>query len=138
MIKVKGSDFVDSKFVRSKVIGVNWIEAAWDTSGFLRTLNFDDCTVNFSIFLGLSLKEMVLKNCIAHEADFSEADLTKADCRNTDFAKSRFIQTNLTETNFVGATNYWIDARINTLKKTRFSLPEAESLLHSLDIILEE
>ena len=33
---------------------------------------------------------------------------------------------------------YNIPGQINVLKKTRFSLPEAMSLLHSLDIVLEE
>jgi uncharacterized protein YjbI with pentapeptide repeats len=136
MMKVKDCSFVETEFKRSKVIGVNWMEAAWDTAGFLRALSFDDCIINFSIFFGLTLKEIVIKDCIVLEADFTEADLTKADCRGTDFAKSRFMQTNLTGADFVGAKNYTIDARINTLKKTRFSLPEAENLLHSLDIVL--
>jgi len=138
MVKVKGSSFVQTKFEGSKVMGVNWMEAAWDTAGFLRALSFEDCTINFSTFFGLQLKEIVIKGCTALEADFTEADMTKADCRNTDFAKCRFMQTNLTEADFVGAKNYAIDARINTLKKTKFSLPEAESLLHSLDIVLVE
>lgn len=136
MMKVKGCSFVEAEIKLSKVIGVNWIEAAWDTAGFLRALSFEDCAINLSTFFGLHLKEIVIKDCTALEADFSEADMTKADCRNTDFAKCRFIQTNLTGADFVGAKNYMIDARINTLKKTKFSLPEAESLLHSLDIIL--
>jgi fluoroquinolone resistance protein len=138
MMKVKGCTFVETKFEGSKVMGVNWMEAAWDTAGFLRALSFEDCTINFSTFFGLHLKEIVIKDCTALEADFSEADMTKADCRNTDFAKSRFKQTDLTRADFVGAKNYTIDARINTLKKTKFSLPEAESLLHSLDIVLVE
>lgn len=138
MMKVKGCSFVETKFEGSKVMGVNWMEAAWDTTGFLRALSFEDCTINFSTFFGLHLKEIVIKGCNALEVDFSETDMTKADCRNTDFARSRFKQTNLTEADFVEARNYSIDARINTLKKTRFSLPEAESLLHSLDIILVE
>jgi uncharacterized protein YjbI with pentapeptide repeats len=136
MMKVPGCSFVETRFERSKVMGVNWVEAAWDTAGFLRPLSFEGCTINFSIFFGLHLKEIVIKDCTALEIDFSEADLTKADCRNTDFAKCRFVQTNLTEADFVGAKNYAIDARINTLKKTKFSLPEAENLLHSLDIVL--
>jgi fluoroquinolone resistance protein len=136
MVKVKGCSFVETAFKHCKVIGVNWMDAAWDTAGFLRALNFEECTLNFSIFLGLALKEVIIKDCTALEADFTEANLTKADCRGTDFAKCRFIQTNLTEADFVGAKNYAIDSRINTLKKTRFSLPEAEALLHSLDIVL--
>jgi fluoroquinolone resistance protein len=56
----------------------------------------------------------------------------------TDFSNSRFQHTNLTEADFTGATNYAIAASLNTLKKTKFSLPEAMSLLYSLDIILTE
>jgi fluoroquinolone resistance protein len=138
MMKVPGCSFVETTFKHCKVIGVNWMEAAWDTAGFLRALSFEDCTIDFSIFFGLALKEIVIKDCTALEVDFTEADLTKADCRGTDFAKSRFTHTNLTEADFVGAKNYAIDARINTLKKTRFSLPEAQNLLHSLDIVLVE
>lgn len=38
--------------------------------------------------------------------------------------------------NFIGARNYAIDPTQNTLKKAKFSLPEAMSLLRSLDIEL--
>ena len=51
---------------------------------------------------------------------------------------SRFNHTNLTEADFSDATHYNISAVDNTLKKTRFSLPEAISLLYSLDIILKD
>ena len=51
--------------------------------------------------------------------------------------KSVFYRTNLTEANFRHAYNYAIDFRSNMLKKTKFSLPEATSLLGGLDIILE-
>jgi fluoroquinolone resistance protein len=79
---------------------------------------------------------VTLRKCIAREVSFEEADLTKADCRGTDFSGSRFNHTNLTEADFTGALNYAISPSDNTLKKTRFSLPEAMSLLHALDIVL--
>lgn len=44
----------------------------------------------------------------------------------------------LSETDFSGAVNYTIDAGQNKLHKTRFTLPEAITLLHALDIILED
>ena len=43
----------------------------------------------------------------------------------------------IVDANFVRAFHYAIDFRNNFLKKTKFSLPEAVSLLQSLDIILE-
>ena len=76
-------------------------------------------------------------NCEAKEVDFIETDLTGGVFTGTDFEGSRFFKTNLTNADFKGARNYMIDARNNTLKKTKFSLPEALSLLNGLDIIIE-
>lgn len=75
--------------------------------------------------------------CEAIEVDFTEADLNHGDFQYTDFEKSIFFKTNLSCTNFQQAKNYLIDVRNNTLKKARFSLPEALSLLFSLDIVID-
>ncbi len=75
--------------------------------------------------------------CEAKEVDFTETDLSHSDLKGTDFEKSRFFKTNLAYADFKGARNYYIDARVNTLKQTKFSLPEALSLLNGLDIILD-
>jgi uncharacterized protein YjbI with pentapeptide repeats len=96
------------------------------------------CVVNYSTFMGLNLKKINLSKCIAREVSFEETNLTQANCRFTDFENSRFIRTNLTEADFTGAKNYSIAASLNTLKKTRFSLPEAMSLLYNLDIHLTD
>jgi len=72
------------------------------------------------------------------EVEFGEADLSRADLRRTDLIKAHFFHTDLTETDFRDARNYDINAVVNTLHKTRFTLPEAISLLHSLDIILDD
>ena len=75
--------------------------------------------------------------CEAKEIDFIETDLSDGDFKNTDFEKSLFFKANLTDADFRGASNYSIDIKTNILKRTRFSLPEALSLLESLDIIIE-
>jgi uncharacterized protein YjbI with pentapeptide repeats len=74
--------------------------------------------------------------CVAKGVDFADADLSQADCGHTDFGESRFLHTDLTEADFVGATNYAIAPNLNVLKRTKFSLPEAMSLLYGLEIIL--
>jgi uncharacterized protein YjbI with pentapeptide repeats len=81
---------------------------------------------------------MTLTRCTARDVDFAEANLTGANCSHTDFAESRFFHTNMTDADFRHATNYAIPANLNTLKKTKFSMPEALTLLYSLDIILSE
>lgn len=138
LVQVTGSSFTATKFHDSQLIGVNWTEADWNSRGFLKAVDFSNCVINYSTFMGLKLKDMNISGCIAKEVDFTDADLTKANFRNTDLTSSRFLNTNLTEADFMGATNYAIAANLNILKKTKFSLPEAMSLLYSLDIILSE
>lgn len=138
LMKVKNCTFSEVEFESTKVVGVNWMEAMWGKNNLLGSINFTGCTLNYSTFIGLMLRKMTLTRCLAKDVDFAEADLTQANCVGTDFTDSRFHHTNLTEANFTDATHYNISATHNTLKKTRFSLPEAVSLLHSLDIVLIE
>jgi uncharacterized protein YjbI with pentapeptide repeats len=138
LVRVAGCSFTNTRFERSRVMGVNWTEASWSGGGFLNSVDFFDCLISHSTFIGLSLRGVNIIGCIAKDVDFSEANLSQAKCTSTDFSESRFSHTDLTEADFTGATNYAIDATHNVLKKTRFSLPEAMSLLYSLDIILTE
>lgn len=138
MVRVKSSRFADVQFEGCKARGINWTEASWEKGGFFRLIDFNNCTISYSSFFGLKLKKMKLTKCIATEVDFGEADLTEAVFDDTDFAGSIFNKTNLTKADFSKASNYTISPALNTLKKAKFSLPEALSLLTSLDIVLTE
>jgi fluoroquinolone resistance protein len=135
---LKGCTLLNTRFDDSQLIGINWTDTNWGKNKFLRPADFYHCVINHSTFTGLDLKKIHIHECIARDVDFTEANLTGADCVQTDFTGSRFLHTNLTEADFTGAVNYSIAASQNTLKKTKFSLPEAMSLLYSLDIILTE
>ena len=124
--------FIDVEFSKCKVIGVDWTKAQK-----IQGLSLLDCQLNYSSFKLLKLPKIKMVKCEAKESDFIETDLSEGDFRNTDFEKSTFFKTNLTNADFTGAINYFIDTKTNVLKKTRFSLPEALSLLDSLDIIIE-
>ncbi len=140
LMRVQESTFIQTSFKDCNLIGVNWTEADWIKRGILeqRKINFGQCNLNYSIFIGLDMKGWQLSGCSIKEAIFEEADLTEADCSDSNFLDSRFVRTNLTKANFTNASNYTINANLNTLHKTKFSIPEAISLLHSLDIILVE
>jgi len=139
LINVKDSSFANTRFEDSKLTGVNWTQSEWAANKLTqKTIDFYRCVMNFSTFMGLDLEKVVLRNCVAHEVSFEEADLSFADCVGTDFENSRFVRTNLTSADFRGAINYLIDPTLNTLKRTKFSMPEAMSLLYSLNIILED
>jgi fluoroquinolone resistance protein len=131
-INPANSSFIEMKFSGSKVIGFDWTK-----STKIEDLEFTDCQINYSNFKLLTLPKIKIVNCEAREVDFIETDMSDGIFKNTDFEKSRFFKTNLTNADFRGAKNYYIDVQNNMLKKTRFSLPEALSLLNSLDIILE-
>jgi fluoroquinolone resistance protein len=72
------------------------------------------------------------------DVDFREADLRQADFGGTDLSQSLFGNTDLAEADLSRARNYRIDPAHNSLRQARFSLPEAMSLLHSMDIVLVE
>lgn len=138
LVHVKDCVFVETSFEDCQLVGVDWTEAAWSKSLLHQPFGFANCALNHSVFTGLKLRGLKLTKCLARDSDFSECDLSRANCAETDFAEARFSHTNLTEADFTGATNYAISATLNTLKKTKFSLPEAVSLLRNLDIILTE
>jgi fluoroquinolone resistance protein len=139
LVSLKGCSFTNTRFEDSQLISINWTETTWATGKTIfKPVDFWGCVINYSTFMGLDLKKVTLSKCIARDVSFEEANLTQADCRFTDFLNSRFIRTDLTEADFTGAKNYTIAPNLNTLKKTRFSLPEAMSLLYNLDICLTE
>ncbi len=138
LVTLKECSFTNTRFETSQLIGINWTETTWRRNKWLKAVDFVDCALNHATFTGLNLQKIKLVKCVAHDVDFSEANLTQADCTFTDFTNSRFVHTNLTEADFTGATHYTIPANLNTLKKTKFALPEAMALLYSLDIVLVE
>jgi uncharacterized protein YjbI with pentapeptide repeats len=89
-------------------------------------------------FLGLDLKKMRMRDCTAREANFAEADLSEADFADSDLTGAVFLKTNLTKANFVVAKNYTLSLLDNKTQGARFSLHEANRLLHSLNIVIVE
>jgi len=124
--------FTNILFKDSKIMGFDWTKTRT-----ARHLAFERCNISYSNFGFMKLKKLKLLECIAEEVNFSETDLSDGIFTKTDFTKSIFSGTNLTKADFRKAYNYGIDFNYNTLKKTRFSLPEAVSLLKSLDIVLD-
>jgi fluoroquinolone resistance protein len=140
LVTLKDCTFKGALFQDSQLIGINWMDTNLAKTKYIlvKPVDFVKCVLNHSTFMGLSLKNVALTRCIAKDVSFEEADLSHANCTATDFTDSRFLHTNLTEADFTGAVNYSIAPALNTLKKTKFSLPEAMSLLHGLDILLTD
>ncbi|MEA3341442.1 MAG: pentapeptide repeat-containing protein [Chloroflexota bacterium] len=138
LIQVPKCSFVAVRFESSKVIGVNWTRARWSATKLGAPVSFSECAISHSTFIGLNLKRIQIRDCVAVDVDFREADLSQADFAGTDLSDSLFLGTDLAKADLSRARNYQIDPSQNIVKGTKFSLPEAISLLYNLDIILIE
>lgn len=118
-------------FTKCKVIGFDWTRSLR-----VQDLSFTSCQLNYSNFRMLKLPRLKVIDCEVKEADFFGSDLSEADFSGTDLERTIFSKTNLTKVNFSRCKNYFIDVRSNTVKKAKFSLPEAISLLDSFNIII--
>ena len=136
LMKIKNSHFIDTEISNSKAIGINWTEAYWPSLKLPVSLSFIKTDLSHSTFYGLSLREINIIECKAHDVDFREADLTKANFSHTDLLESMFVNSNLCSADFTYAVNYHIDVTVNKIKKAKFMLPEAVVLLEGLEIKL--
>jgi fluoroquinolone resistance protein len=138
LAQVPMTTFANVEFESCKLIGIDWASAHWPKFGIKRPFSFHQCALNYSFFTGLKLPNLRLTDCVVKEADFTDVDFNGALFTGTDFSGSRFINCDLSKANFNDASNYAIDIKLNRLKKTKFALPEAVSLLKGLDIVLRE
>jgi fluoroquinolone resistance protein len=141
MMRVENCVFKNTQFERSKMLGIDWTLASWgrrEIAQLIKTINFKDCVLNYSSFMGLNLNGIQFLNCSLLEVDFSEASLLKADFSGSDLQRAIFRATDLREADFRKARNYSISPQLNNITRARFSLPEAMALLYAMDVRLEE
>lgn len=136
ILKVDNSQFSDVEFTDCKLIGVNWIKAYWRGFTLGIPLKFKRCLINSSSFYGLTLTNIVIDQCRAHDVDFREANLSGASFCQTDLTNSIFNNTNLMGADFNQAENYDINLNNNVIKNARFCRYEAVRLLEHLGINL--
>jgi len=136
LTQVPHCSFTDTRFEKSKVIGVDWTRAHWPATRLGESIGFFECAISHSTFIGLKMPRIQIRDCVAVDVDFREAGLVGADFAGTDLSESLFLATDLTEADLSRARNYQIDPSRNDVTKARFALPEAMSLLYGLDILL--
>ena len=132
LVKVTDTSFIDVEFSNCKMIGIDWTEAIKPLS-----FAFDACKLNSSIFIEMDIRNTKMTNCEIHDIDFDSANLTKVQLNNSDLKGCKFLNTDLSFADLSGAINYDINPNRNKLKKTKFTLPEALSLMNYFDVIIE-
>jgi len=71
---------------------------------------------------------------LAHAVNFSEGKIDRCKHGGTDFAYSIFRNTNLENATFLSKKKYTISPFVNNIQNAKFDLPEAMTLLYSMEI----
>ena len=136
LVKIEYSKFSDVSFRDSKLIGINWTKVSWPSLIFSSPIKFYKSILNDCSFYGLSMQDLVIEECKAHNVDFREGDFSNSNFTYTDLSGCFFGNTNLSGADFSEATDYDINIYQNTIKKAKFSRFEAVRLLSSLEVEL--
>ena len=134
LIKVNNVKFNEVEFNSSKLVGIKWFKAS-TSLGF--NVSFDECILDYGNFADLDLKKTEFIKSSLKEVYFTENNLTKSVFTGSDLTGTIFHNCDLTKSDFRKVINYKIDFTSNKLTKAKFSLPEAISLLESLDMDVE-
>lgn len=132
LMEMAGAVFTGVKFADCKMLGLNWS----GTGGFL-SASYSGCIMENNVFADMNLSRFRFTSCLLANSTFSHTRLNHAVFDDCDLTQCCFHQADLSHADFRTSRNYYMNAETNTLKKTRFSLPEAVSLLANLDIVLE-
>lgn len=119
-------------FTGCKILGV--VFTPCDT--LIIDMHFTKCVLRNCNFSGLSLRKMAATNCEIIDSDFINIDLTDADFTESSFQGTEFNNANLTRASFIDARGYEINPLSNKIRKARFSMPEAISLVEYLGVII--
>lgn len=131
-ISVTNCSFRDVTFNDCKVIGVNWSSLRNISDFSMKNSNLDysvfqNLSLNFSNFEGSSLKEV----------DLSECQLQNSNFKGCNLLGTSFTNSNLFEADIRGAVQYYIEPEFTQIKKAKFSMPEAMSLLKAIGVEVE-
>lgn len=143
LVNFSKADINTTEFSYCKLIGIDWSAIKQRKRYSKRkdkfSILFDQCILNYSIFIGMDLYQSSFSNCILKEVCFEDTDLECSKFTNSDLTDSTFKNSILRKADLSTAKNYNINANLNDIKQAKFSFPEAISLIYSLEIeILEQ
>ncbi len=129
---LRGVNLRSPVFKECKLLGLNWTELTTFIAPY-----FENVQLDYSVFQEMNLVKAIFKNSSLCEVDFSGANLVKSDFTLSKLPRASFSRADLSEADFREATDYYIDPRETKIKKAKFSLPEALSLLDVFDVVIK-
>ena len=138
LVKFTQTGFTEIQFDRCKIVGVNWTTLDWKGITVVAPVEFCSCDISFSVFRGLRLPGLKVRNCKAREVDFVLCDLTGAEFVHSDLANTRFSSTKLNDCDFRESSNYIINPTENSVAGANFNFPDVLNLLSSFEIHIDK
>jgi uncharacterized protein YjbI with pentapeptide repeats len=130
MTTIANTVFRNVAFNNCKMLGMNFE----DCSQFGISFHFDECNLSHASFYGGKFRRTTFSKSRLHEVIFTESDLVNCVFDECDLSRAVFDQTNLEGADFRTSVNFAINPNNNRMKRSRFSLPGAASLLDSFGI----
>jgi fluoroquinolone resistance protein len=119
----------DVSFRKTRLMGVDWSNV-----GEFPAFSFEDCDLQFAIFVGLSLRKLRCRSSRVTEATFERCDLTQADFAASDLRATRFERCELSRADFSTASGALIDPTQNKAKGAKISAESAALLATHLGL----
>lgn len=132
--EVKNAKLYDVSFASCKLMYVDF--GTCNPFGF--HVDFEDCQLDYAIFLDRKLKKSRFVDCSLREVQFLNCDLTGTVFGRCNLELARFEKNNLSQVDFSSSYNLGLDPDENKLKKARFSLHNLPGLLKKYDLIITE
>ncbi|WP_420146717.1 pentapeptide repeat-containing protein [Spirosoma sp.] len=130
--ELKNTKLYDVSFVNCKLAHVDFSHC--NAFGF--HADFEECQLDYTIFLNRKLRKAHFIDCSIKEAQFLKCDLTGTVFKNCNLELAKFEDANLTQVDFATSYNLEIDPEMNKLKKARFSLHSLPGLLTKYDLVI--
>lgn len=130
---ITGARLQKAVFRESKMMGIDFSAA----DPFAMDIAFTGCVIDSCGFCDMKLKKTPFTGCEIIATDFFGTDLTGADFSRAAFRDAGFDKTVLCGADFTDAKGYAINPAANSLRKAKFSLPDAVALLEMMGIIIK-
>lgn len=114
--RVDGLGLRGARFVRSKLMGIDW-SALSD----FPDVSFEECNLEYTTFVGLALRKVRFDRCVMTEASFVRTDLQSAVFDGCRMAGVRFEDCDLRSASMASASDVLVDPRSNKVKGLRVS-----------------
>ncbi|UFH53374.1 pentapeptide repeat-containing protein [Spirosoma sp. KNUC1025] len=133
-VVVKNTKLYDVSFAGCKLAHVDF--GTCNPFGFHVT--FQECQLDYSVFLNRKLKKAHFTDCSLKEVHFLQCDLTGTSFNHCNLELARFDNNNLTQVDFSTSYNLELNPDENKLKKARFSLHNLPGLLTRYDLVISK